>query len=393
MLRRFAMLLLCSLCFQHSFAADATEEGFWKSVTKGNIAEEYELYIRQFPKGQYVDAAKQRISEMHENARLREELRQLKEKESRKSTAEELLTTETARRNHDIRRSGASTLGPSIVNGLSSCRKDNECGTGLYCIKGSCREQVGSGGTCDRDTECAGLKSRCSANGRCTDEDYVVPAARMAYPGNCQSDGECSSGLYCIQGSCRQQVKFGGSCNRDTECAGLKSRCSSSGTCTGDDYVATDTRKPYRGGCQSDGECSTGLYCIQGRCGDQVGDGGSCDRSTECAGLTSQCVGGRCSNNAYSETTSSTYSRVNPESAKTLATKSGCFACHAVDKRIVGPSFQDVRRRYGSNGNSEQALVSKVKSGGSGSWGAIPMPPNSNVSDSDIRTIVRWILN
>lgn len=77
---------------------------------------------------------------------------------------------------------------------------------------------------------------------------------------------------------------------------------------------------------------------------------------------------------------------------KDLAAKSNCLACHAVDKKVVGPSYQDVAKKYAGDKTAEAKLIEKVKKGGSGVWGAIPMPPNSQVKDADIATLVKWIL-
>ncbi len=79
--------------------------------------------------------------------------------------------------------------------------------------------------------------------------------------------------------------------------------------------------------------------------------------------------------------------------AKQLANKYNCLACHAIDKKLVGPSYDDVAKKYKGDGGAEAKLVAKVKGGGSGAWGGIPMPPNSNVPDADIKTIVEWILS
>ena len=75
---------------------------------------------------------------------------------------------------------------------------------------------------------------------------------------------------------------------------------------------------------------------------------------------------------------------------KDLATKSGCMACHAVDKKLVGPSYQDVAKKY--KPADEAKLVAKVKAGGAGVWGPVPMPPNAAVKEDDIKTLVKWIL-
>ena len=75
---------------------------------------------------------------------------------------------------------------------------------------------------------------------------------------------------------------------------------------------------------------------------------------------------------------------------KDLATKSGCMACHQVEKKVVGPAYAEVAKKY--KPADEAKLVAKVKAGGSGVWGAIPMPPNAAVKDEDVKTLVKWIL-
>lgn len=75
-----------------------------------------------------------------------------------------------------------------------------------------------------------------------------------------------------------------------------------------------------------------------------------------------------------------------------LATKSACTACHAIDKKLVGPSYQEVAAKYKGNAKAEAMLVAKVKAGGVGTWGQVPMPPNAAVKDADIATLVKWIL-
>lgn len=77
-----------------------------------------------------------------------------------------------------------------------------------------------------------------------------------------------------------------------------------------------------------------------------------------------------------------------------LAKKSGCLACHGVDKKVLGPGFKDIAAKYKGDASAEGKLVTKVKAGGSGVWGPIPMPANSpQVKDADIKTIVKWILS
>ena len=80
--------------------------------------------------------------------------------------------------------------------------------------------------------------------------------------------------------------------------------------------------------------------------------------------------------------------------AEELAKKDGCLLCHAVDKKVVGPAYKEVAAKYKGDKNMEAKLIEKVKKGGSGVWGQIPMPPNSpQVKDEDIKTIVQWILS
>jgi cytochrome c len=76
-----------------------------------------------------------------------------------------------------------------------------------------------------------------------------------------------------------------------------------------------------------------------------------------------------------------------------LAKKNACTACHAVDKKIVGPAFKEVAAKYRNNKTAEAMLVKKVKEGGVGVWGQVPMPPNSTVSDKDIQALVKWVLS
>lgn len=75
-----------------------------------------------------------------------------------------------------------------------------------------------------------------------------------------------------------------------------------------------------------------------------------------------------------------------------LAQASGCTTCHAVDKKLIGPSYKDVAAKYKGGKGAEADLIRKVKAGSKGVWGEIPMPPNAHVKDDDIKTIVQWIL-
>jgi len=76
-----------------------------------------------------------------------------------------------------------------------------------------------------------------------------------------------------------------------------------------------------------------------------------------------------------------------------LAKKHACFACHAVDKKLVGPAYKDVAAKYRNDKAAEAKLVEKVKKGGTGVWGQVPMPPNAAVPDADLHALVKWILS
>ncbi len=86
------------------------------------------------------------------------------------------------------------------------------------------------------------------------------------------------------------------------------------------------------------------------------------------------------------------------EDALALAKKSGCLACHSVEKKVVGPAWQDVSARYKGDAGARDSLIAKVKAGGKGNWtevtGGVPMPPYSpRVADADIEKLVDFILS
>ncbi|MET0066626.1 MAG: c-type cytochrome [Candidatus Thiodiazotropha sp.] len=76
-----------------------------------------------------------------------------------------------------------------------------------------------------------------------------------------------------------------------------------------------------------------------------------------------------------------------------LATSSGCMACHQVAVKVVGPAYTDVAAKYKGDAAALEMLVAKVKAGGVGTWGQIPMPPNAHVPEENIRAIVTWVLS
>ena len=76
-----------------------------------------------------------------------------------------------------------------------------------------------------------------------------------------------------------------------------------------------------------------------------------------------------------------------------LAKANNCMACHAVDKKLVGPSYKDVAKKYAGDASAAAKLATKVMKGGSGVWGAVPMPANPKVSEADAKKLVAWVLS
>lgn len=76
-----------------------------------------------------------------------------------------------------------------------------------------------------------------------------------------------------------------------------------------------------------------------------------------------------------------------------LAKAKNCMACHAIANKVVGPAYKDVAAKYAGQKDAEDKLTQKVLKGGSGVWGAVPMPANAQVSEAEARTLVKWILS
>ena len=75
-----------------------------------------------------------------------------------------------------------------------------------------------------------------------------------------------------------------------------------------------------------------------------------------------------------------------------IAKQNACLGCHAVDKKIVGPSYQSIAQKYKSDSNAQVFLKKKIAKGGAGSWGVVPMPANAKLSDADLSLLTSWIL-
>ncbi len=92
---------------------------------------------------------------------------------------------------------------------------------------------------------------------------------------------------------------------------------------------------------------------------------------------------------ALALTASTSYAATGAE----LAQKNNCMACHGIDKKIVGPAYKDVAKKYKGNADAVALLSKKIKDGGSGVWGPIPMPANGpKVSDADIKVMAEWVM-
>ncbi len=83
---------------------------------------------------------------------------------------------------------------------------------------------------------------------------------------------------------------------------------------------------------------------------------------------------------------------VDAGAAEALAKKSGCTTCHTVDKKLIGPTYKDIAAKYRNVKGAEADLIKKVKAGGKGVWGEVPMPPNERLKDEDIKAMVQWML-
>lgn len=76
-----------------------------------------------------------------------------------------------------------------------------------------------------------------------------------------------------------------------------------------------------------------------------------------------------------------------------LAKSKNCMACHATDKKLVGPAYKEVAKKYAGDAKAADMLATKIVKGGSGVWGAIPMPANTQVSDADAKKLASWVLS
>ena len=83
---------------------------------------------------------------------------------------------------------------------------------------------------------------------------------------------------------------------------------------------------------------------------------------------------------------------VDAAAAKTLATQKACLACHAADKKLVGPSYKDVAAKHKGQADALTKVAARIKSGGSGMYGPVPMPPQPTLKDDELKLLAAWIL-
>ena len=78
--------------------------------------------------------------------------------------------------------------------------------------------------------------------------------------------------------------------------------------------------------------------------------------------------------------------------SQALAQKHNCMACHAVDKKVVGPAYQDVAKKYAGQKDAEATLINSITKGSTGKYGPVPMPPNTTPSADEVKALAKWVL-
>lgn len=86
-------------------------------------------------------------------------------------------------------------------------------------------------------------------------------------------------------------------------------------------------------------------------------------------------------------------SRADAPPGEQLFQKNDCSTCHAVDHKVVGPSFQDVAKKFAGQADAVQTLMDAVRKGHVGTWGQVPMPPHPALSDADLKELINWVLS
>ena len=86
-------------------------------------------------------------------------------------------------------------------------------------------------------------------------------------------------------------------------------------------------------------------------------------------------------------------SAASAQDAAKLAQEKACLACHAIDKKVVGPSYKEVAAKYKSDKNAEANLAKKIRAGGVGVWGQVPMPPSTTVNEKEAAVLAKWVMS
>ena len=81
------------------------------------------------------------------------------------------------------------------------------------------------------------------------------------------------------------------------------------------------------------------------------------------------------------------------QASEELAKQKACLTCHAMDKKVVGPSFKDIAEKYKAEKDGDKKLAARIRAGGSGVWGQIPMPANAAVNEAEALILAKWSLN
>ena len=81
------------------------------------------------------------------------------------------------------------------------------------------------------------------------------------------------------------------------------------------------------------------------------------------------------------------------QDAAKLAQDKACLACHQLDKKLVGPSYKEIAKKYAADKGAEAALIKKIRAGSTGVWGQVPMPPNAGVNEKEAQILAKWVLS
>ena len=114
--------------------------------------------------------------------------------------------------------------------------------------------------------------------------------------------------------------------------------------------------------------------------------------SVQGVGAMATATNGAAASATTSATTPTAAPASTPAAAQTLATRHACLSCHAPQGKLLGPSIQDIAGKYRGEAGAEAKLLAKLKAGGAGVWGAIPMPAQSHVKEDELRSILQWML-